>query len=212
MSRNFLLLFLCGLVCCRHSVEIIANQSLNTREYSSLSGQPQKQSIVKTGVFGRYTVGPKKLPALFNYDSAKGIGYTCLADSLQFPDGALIEVSGLIDSLPLCYGAANAVVRWPVLRISSSRMLKDLQPLRGTVNEIYQDKFHSISQAIFIAESRLNLSKQPLWRMAWDGENDHLIACCRSSDLMYEAEIDILIDLANEHKITIFAMQKFKGE
>lgn len=212
MKYSFPTVLIFILCLCKPQVQLVFDTYLNTREYSIISQKQLGSKITVTGVYNEYISGVNSIPAIFIFDESKGIGYVLLQQMLQCPTRSLVTIAGTVAPLTVFYEGTDMKVELPAVYVTDTKVINDLSRQVRIVQSSFHDYYKHIAGKIAAAGSQLRLPLQPDWQMAWMDSEQRLLCYMRCADVMYEAEVDILVDVSLNRIDKIVAWQRFKGE
>jgi hypothetical protein len=164
------------------------------------------------GVYGAERVGDRDLPVLRQFDPAKGKQLIWLADSLPVVKRSWVRIKGTLSTKQISLSPKFEPIKLSALNVEICDNLADLNPLVPKAEQEYSAIRNRLQASITPARSKLQLPEHPHWQLAVDPESNRAIVSMNVNDLMYEAEIDFVYDIAAEKLLSVYAVESFKGE
>ncbi len=168
-------------------------------------------SITLHAIFQKSRRG--KDPAYLKFfDDELGFVSIPISDTLKLSNNSLVKISGKIKqtekSLPYIRKPIYSVKFIPLKILDK----KELSFLQEKINYFYRQLFPTIQKKITPKESRLKLKPKTFWEFFYNAKKKEIIAVSIQQDLMYQASIEIFIDVKSEKIKKIRAKEWFKGE
>lgn len=151
-------------------------------------------------------------PMIRTYREVPGLCYAILSASLDVPDGDLIEVQGQIVQREGPAPGGHRMVSRAVLEPEDVAVLHCSSELKQVVQAEYSKLRPWLQEQMTPQGSRLLLPEQPRWYIVRAEADSTYIISARAGDLMYEAEIDVVLAGPAGGIKDIYAVEWFKGE
>ncbi len=216
---KFLLTFLLAcsaflLLQCNHSYKLIVGKTYfeetSNREYSLLADLQKQTVLTLKGVYSKKRIGRKWLPAVFSY-SSKGVAYTVLTDTLSANDNAYIQIKGKPVSQKMSFGLKDTGMELKVIQVSEFQQLFQTAPFITQSIKEY-NRIHNKFESSLKPDHAKDWKFVPHWRSVINEEKGQVIVFSRTSDLMYQYEINFIYQLKNGSLRTVYCRRWFKGE
>lgn len=153
-----------------------------------------------------------KHPILRLYSREKGKRFIPLSSPLACPHGSLVRLHGRVIDESITYDWINRTQHYRCLKVLSFRLQADNQKIMAAVNRKYQQLKNELQNRSRIEGSRLQFASAPDWDIWWDEQRNLLIFSSHQADLMYAADIDVVVAASTGNIEEIFVNQWFKGE
>jgi|GEM_PF-2607696 len=164
------------------------------------------------GVFGETQIGQQKLPVIWRFDPVVIRNYVVLAESLSVETGTLVKAKGAFATKQFAIGHRDATFPLRLLRVEAWQKLANLNPLWDKAQQEYDRIRNRLQAAITPAESKLRLPEKPSWQLTVNAPAGHAIVRMQTNDLMYEAEVAFVFQITESKLLSVYAVERFKGE
>ncbi len=151
-------------------------------------------------------------PLLRFFDERSGLRHALLLTELDVEDGDLVEVSGTVWKQDVTQHGAASVLGTKALSCEEVHLLQPSSRLKAIAQEEYLRIRRTLQKAMTLEGSHLILPEGPRWFVVWSKTDESFIVSFRQADLMYQAEIDCIIDGTTEIITHVYAFEWFKGE
>jgi hypothetical protein len=188
-----------------------AENGLSAREYSWLGTRTDGDSVVFRGMPEYRTVGKERMPVLTELTD-DGIGYVYLDDLPDVDRGVRVEVRGTRGTAHIAFGVPDAEMTVPVLNVSSFRIIADMKPFLSLAQREYEKIRDEFQARLADGENKLKLPETPEWRLYIRESAEVVIVRMVVYDLMYVAEVDVVVDADAKQLRGLYTHQWFKGE
>ena len=203
--------------CCHPGLRIVKNTTyfaengLSAREYSWLGTRTDGDTVVFRGMVEFRRVGKARMPVLTELTD-DGVGYVYLDDLPDVDRGVRLEVRGTRGTTHIAFGVSNAEMTVPVLSVSRYRVIADMEPFYALAQREYNKIRDEFQARLSDSEIKLKLPETPEWRLLVRESAGDVIARMVVSDLMYVAEVDIILDEDAKRVRGVYTYHWFRGE
>ncbi|NIA31674.1 MAG: hypothetical protein GWP06_17415 [Actinobacteria bacterium] len=202
------------LVQCHHSYKFIIDKTYfsesSDREYSAFADLREQTVLTEKGVYGNKQIGRKLFPAVFSF-TGKGIAYTLLTDSLAVEKGAYTRVKGKPVIQKLSFGLKGAGMEVKALQVDEFHQLFQTSPFVTKSIKEYE-RLYSKFKSSLKPDHVKNWKFSPHWRSIVDENKSRVIVTSKTTDLMYQYEIDFVWQLKSGSLQAVYCRKWFKGE
>ncbi len=177
----------------------------------SLIANVKVDSIVEfTGIYYDKNIFIDKYPVIRIYKDGKF--YIPLSIKLQCPDETLVKIKGKIIELSVTYSMIKKTLFYHHLEPLEYEVVFNTQQLIKKVTDEYTKIRQKLQEQITIEQSKLQLVEDPKWAIWYDGEQKIFIFHSHQYDLMYAADIELIVDAQKKKIRDVYAKEWFKGE
>jgi hypothetical protein len=177
-----------------------------------LRNRPSGEAVRLSGIYTAPDSGLIPDPMIRMNREDVGLQYVILSRELDVEDGDLIEVAGRIvqtdESIPGREGIRSREVLVP----EGLQIIHRSSRLKQVVQNEYSKIRPRLQEQITPEGSHLTLPEKPRWYIVWAEAEGVYIISARARDLMYEAEIDVVMAGPTNRIRDIYAVEWFKGE
>ena len=191
--------------------------SLDLPSYARFYGDNVLRNRAGRGgaVRGVYTLADSvfiPFPVVRFFDQEAGLHYAPLLTELSVEDGDLVEVKGRVVQMKIPVKGSDWTQVEDVLAPEEVSLLSTSSELKKTAQREYLAIRDELQKKITPKGSRLVLPTHPRWFVVWSETDGSFIVSTRCSDLMYQAEIDLVFDGPSNTLVEVYAVEWFKGE
>lgn len=180
---------------------------------SSLIAEADTNSVIEIkGVYCARGVFLDRYPIIRIYDQKNGKSFIPLSKGLEYKDGILISIKGKVVKLPITYSVIKKTINYNHLEPISYQVIYDTQEIIKKVNKEYHEIREKLQEQITIEQSKLQLIYEPEWNIWYDEQKNFFIFSSHQYDLMYAADIELIVDADSKTITDLYAREWFKGE
>jgi hypothetical protein len=219
MSTKFILILisLSGFCCPAQTYKLHIGKSFYpalqqmSMSVGSLIANVKVDSIVEfTGIYCDKHIFIDKYPVIRIYNDGKF--YIPLSTKLQCPDGMLIKIKGKVIELSVTYSMIKKTLSYHHLEPIEYEVVFNTQQLIKNINDEYDKIRQKLQEQITLEQSKLQLVEDPKWAIWYDEEQKIFIFHSHQYDLMYAADIELIVDAQKKKIRDVYAKEWFKGE
>ncbi len=218
-SLAWILLTFASFTTCRSPYRIVIGKTYieenrsAVKQAQTIDTPSDSSALVEVeGVFGETEIGGQRLPVIWRLDPAVSRNYVALAESTPVEQGSWMKAKGRFFIKQFAMGQRHAKFSLRLLKVEEWQTLANLNPLRKRTQQEYSKIRSRLQAAITPAKSKLHLPQRPDWQLTVDGSAGNAIVSMRTNDLMYEAEIAFVFRITKSKLLSVYAVERFKGE